>query len=103
MELPTERGNSKKGLINIKNKDDECFRWCHVRHLNLQEKDPQRINPSFTKLYDTHTFYQGLRGEPRSYLKTLCPYEHGIWQSIRDTFESLRNAKVVYIVFTWLP
>ena len=43
LHLPTELKNSKKGLITIKNKDDECFRWCHVRHLNPQEKDPQRI------------------------------------------------------------
>ena len=43
MELPTELKNPKKGLINIKNKDDECFRWCHMRHLNPQEKNPQRI------------------------------------------------------------
>ena len=43
IELPTELRNSKKGLINIKNEDDECFRWCHVRHLNPQEKDPRRI------------------------------------------------------------
>ena len=43
IELPTELRNSKKGLINIKNKDDECFRWCHVRHLNPQEKGPQII------------------------------------------------------------
>ena len=43
IELPTELRNSKKGLINIKNKDNECFRWCHVRHLNPLEKDPQRI------------------------------------------------------------
>ena len=34
IELPTELRNPKKGLINIKNKDDECFRWCHIRHLN---------------------------------------------------------------------
>ena len=32
IELPTELKNPKKGLINIKNKDDECFRWCHIRH-----------------------------------------------------------------------
>ena len=44
IELPTELKNPKKGLINIKNKDDECFRWCHIRHLNPQEKNPQRIN-----------------------------------------------------------
>ena len=43
IELPTELRNPKKGLINIKNKDNECFRWCHIRHLNPQEKDPQRI------------------------------------------------------------
>ena len=34
IELPTELRNPKKGLINIKNKDDKCFRWCHIRHLN---------------------------------------------------------------------
>ena len=33
-ELPTELRNPKKRLINIKNKDDKCFRWCHIRHLN---------------------------------------------------------------------
>ena len=27
IELPTELRNSKKGLINMKNKDEECFRW----------------------------------------------------------------------------
>ena len=43
IELPTELRNPKIGLINIKNKDDECFRWCHIRHLNPQEKNPQRI------------------------------------------------------------
>ena len=43
IELPTELRNPAKGLINLKNKDNECFRWCHIRHLNPQEKYPQRI------------------------------------------------------------
>ena len=43
IELPTELRNPKKGLINIKNKDDECFRWCHIRHLNPQTEHPERI------------------------------------------------------------
>ena len=43
IELPTELQNSKHGLINLKNKDNECFRWCHVRHLNPRENNPQRI------------------------------------------------------------
>ena len=42
--LPKELQNSAKGLINLKNKDNECFRWCHIRHLNPQDENPQRIN-----------------------------------------------------------
>ena len=43
IQLPSELRNSAKGLINMKNEDNECFRWCHIRHLNPQEKYPQRI------------------------------------------------------------
>ena len=43
IKLPAKLGNSRKGLINLKNEDNECFRWCHTRHLNPQMKDPQRI------------------------------------------------------------
>ena len=50
IELPTELRNPKKGLINIKNKDAECFRWCHISHLNPQEKDPQRIKKEGRKM-----------------------------------------------------
>ena len=52
IELPTELKNSSKGLINIKNKDDECFRWCHIRHLNPQSKDPQRIKKTDKQYID---------------------------------------------------
>ena len=38
-----ELRNPKKGLINIKNKDDECFRWWHIRHLNPQTEHSERI------------------------------------------------------------
>ena len=27
----------------MKNKDDECLRWCHIRHLKPQKKYPKRI------------------------------------------------------------
>ena len=50
IELPTELKNPKKGLINIRNKDDKCFRWCHIRHLNPQEKNPQRIKKEDKKV-----------------------------------------------------
>ena len=43
IELPPEFRNPAKGLINLQNNDNECFRWCHIRHSNSQQKDPQRI------------------------------------------------------------
>ena len=32
--LPKKLRNPMKGLINIQNEDNECFRWCLVRYLN---------------------------------------------------------------------
>ena len=58
-ELPTELRNPKKGLINIKNKDVECFRWCHISHLNPQEKDPQRIKKEDKKMINEMN-YEGI-------------------------------------------
>ena len=43
LSLPPELRNPAKGLINLKNKDNQCFRWCHIRHLNPQEIHPERI------------------------------------------------------------
>ena len=52
IQLPTELRNSARGLIDIKNKDNECFRWCHIRHLNPKEKDPQRVKKSDKEYVD---------------------------------------------------
>ena len=59
IQLPEELRNSAKGLINLKNRDDECFRWCHIRHLNPQEKDPQRIKKD-DKQYIKNLDYSGI-------------------------------------------
>ena len=40
IELPPELRNNAKGLINMKNEDNECFRWCHIRNLNPQDNHP---------------------------------------------------------------
>ena len=52
IELPMELRNSKKGLINMKNEDEECLRWCHIRHLNPQIKYPERIKKEDKKMID---------------------------------------------------
>ena len=36
--LPKELNNSIKGLINIKNKDQKCFIWCHLRLPEFQKE-----------------------------------------------------------------
>ena len=50
--LPKELQHHKNGLININNKDDKCFLWCHVRHLNPQETNPQRIKRTDKELVE---------------------------------------------------
>ena len=44
VKLPKELNHPMKGLINIKNNDNKCFLWCHVRHLNLDGKNLWRIS-----------------------------------------------------------
>ena len=43
LKLPVELRSPKKGLINIKNKDQKCFWWCFVRRINAVEIHPERI------------------------------------------------------------
>ena len=51
--LPSELRHHRKGLINLQNDDNECFRWCHVRHINPIEKNPQRITQKDRKIAQT--------------------------------------------------
>ena len=46
--LPKELAN-KKAIINIKNKDNQCFLWCVLRALYPKDKDPQRITDLINK------------------------------------------------------
>ena len=41
--LPVKLRSPRKGLINIKNEDQKCFLWCHVRHINPVKVHPERI------------------------------------------------------------
>ena len=48
-----------KGLINIKNEDNQCFRWCHIRHLNPQDVHSERIKKS-DRQYINKLNYNGI-------------------------------------------
>ena len=43
IDLPVELRSPRKELINIKNKDEKCFLWSLVGHINLLNKHPERI------------------------------------------------------------
>ena len=50
MDLPVALRSPRKGLINIKNKDQKCFLCCHVRHINHSKEHPERILKMTKKL-----------------------------------------------------
>ena len=54
--LSSEPKNPKYGLVNIKNKDNQCFLWCHIRRFNPQEILPERIENSDRLLVDNYDY-----------------------------------------------
>ena len=40
----------KKAIINLRNEDDECFKWAITRALNPDKIHPERIDKNFKKL-----------------------------------------------------
>ena len=49
-----------KGLINIKNIDNKCFLWCHIRHLNLVKRHPERIKKEDKRMINDLD-YEGIK------------------------------------------
>ena len=49
MDLSVELRSPRTGLINIKNKDQKCFLWCHLRHINPSKEHPERFKKKMTK------------------------------------------------------
>ena len=43
IQLP-EYLRKKKAIINIQNKDNECFKWCILRHLHPTDNHPERVS-----------------------------------------------------------
>ena len=50
IDLPVQLRSPRKELINIKNKDNKSFLWCHVRHIDPSKEYPERINKTDKKI-----------------------------------------------------
>ena len=59
IDLPIELRSPRKRLINIKNNDQKCFLWCHVRHINPTQEHPGRIL-KIGKEHASNLNYEGL-------------------------------------------
>jgi len=89
--------NSKKGLINLKNEDNKCFLWCHIRHKNQVKRNPQRITKAdgeFAKKLDYSgiTFLVQIKDvakiEKQNSINTnIFGYDDGRFYSIRISEE----------------
>ena len=44
---------NKKAIINMKNEDNECFKWCVLRALNPKNTNPDRIDKDLKSKQDT--------------------------------------------------
>ena len=59
IDLPPALKN-KKAIINMKNEDDECFKWCVLRALNPKDKNAERVDSNLKSKQDTLNM-QGIR------------------------------------------
>ena len=90
--LPEELRNSRKGLINIKNNDNECLRWCHIRHLNPLKNHNERITARDKELvktldYSGVTFPVSIKDMDRIEKQNIFGYSDGNPYPIRISSE----------------
>ena len=88
IKLPSTLKHSKKSFINIKNNDNKCFLWCHVRHLNPLDKNPQTLTKEDKNMINDLN-YEGIKfpisktdcckieRQNNIYINVFC-YENGL-------------------------
>ena len=58
IDLPKEYKNTRNGLINTQNNDQECFKWCHIAHMYPVIDHKYRVS-KYTK-HDKDVDYTGI-------------------------------------------
>ena len=108
IELPSGLKNSKKSLINIKNNDNKLFLWCHIRHLNFLEKNPQRITKKDRKMinkfdYEGTNFpvskkdYCKIERQSNIYIHVFC-YESGLTYQIYVSNQNFKDCSDLLLI-----
>ena len=99
--LPEELRNSRKGLINLQNDDNQCFRWCHVRHLNPLEHHNERITQKDREIaktldYSGVTFPVTIRDMDKIEKRNKININAYIYNEDGKYVSPIRNSKTEY-------
>ena len=105
VKLPTELRSPKKVVINIKNKDQKCFLWCHAGH--PVKIHPERITQRDEELaeeldYDDDDFsvrekdFSKIEMKNSICINVLC-YENRLTFPIYLSDQKFENRFAVYI------
>ena len=107
-ELPSTLKHSKKGLINIKKNDNKCFLWCHVRHLNQLDKNPQRITKEDKRMINdlvyeeikfpvSKTDYCKIERQNNICITVFC-YENGLSYPVYVSNQKFRDCMALLLI-----
>ena len=99
--LPGELRHHRKGLINLQNDDNKCFLWCHVRHLNPIENNPQRVKETDKALakeldYTGVTFPVTIRDMSKIEKQNKININAYVYNEDGKYVSPLRNSKTEY-------
>ena len=75
MNLPVELKSPRKGLINIKSKDQKCFLWCHLRHINPSKEYPKKLQKFIKNLLSILLIQKKLQKKIKNLLVILIMME----------------------------
>ena len=110
VKLPAELRNiyKKKILINIRNNNQKCFLWCHVRHINPVKIHPERITQTNKELvndleYDGIGFpvqekdFSEIETNNNICIKVFC-YENKLTFTVYNSDQKFENLMDLFLV-----
>ena len=110
VKLPAELRNiyKKKILINIRNNNQKCFLWCHVRHINPVKIHPERITQTNKELvndleYDGIGFpvqekdFSEIETNNNISIKVFC-YENKLTFTVYNSDQKFENLMDLFLV-----
>ena len=91
------------GLINIKNNDNKCFLWCHIRHLNLVKthlEDKNMIDDldyEGIKFHFLKTDYCKIERQNSICINLFC-YENGLTYPVYLSDQKFHNSMNLLLI-----